>query len=215
MSMLRAILVIAALVTCASTARAEPAIDFAALARATGTPEIPGVKVVWLAPWGDPAKANHWQNIIAHQTEGPAGSARGGAQEQAKNPTRRGVTVWVETDGTVYWAVAENLIPTHGEGGDRNDNKYIDNSTTYHQVVKTNTIGVEFAGNYPDVTVPQTPAQFAAWDILVRVLQARYHIPADHIYAHNWIDFKDRRYCEGCELATRARALKFDPAMIK
>ena len=66
-------------------------------------------------------------NIIVHRTEGPAGSARGGAQEQAKNPTRRGVMVWVETDGTVYWAVAENLVPTHSDGGDRNDNKYIDN----------------------------------------------------------------------------------------
>ena len=71
-----------------------------------------------------------------HQTEGPAGSARGGAQEQSKNPTRRGVTVWVETDGTVYWAVAENLVPTHGDGANRNDNKYIDNSPTYHQVVR-------------------------------------------------------------------------------
>ena len=40
--------------------------------------------------------------------------------------------VWVETDGTVYWAVAEDLIPTHGEGGDRNDNKYIDNAKTFH-----------------------------------------------------------------------------------
>jgi hypothetical protein len=203
------------LVLPAFSARAEPAIDFAALARASGTPEIAGLKVVWLAPWGDPAKANPWRNIIAHQTEGPAGSARGGALEQSKNPTRRGVTVWVETDGTVYWAVAENLIPTHGEGGDRNDNKYIDNGPTYHQVVKTNSIGVEFAGNYPNVAAPPSEAQFAAWDILVRVLQARYRIPSDHIYAHNWIDFKDARYCEGCELATRARALKFDPESVK
>ena len=194
---------------------ADPAFDFGALARASGTPEIPGLKVVWLAPWGDPVKANAWRNIIAHQTEGPAGSARGGALEQSKNPTRRGVTVWVETDGTVYWAVAENLIPTHGEGADRNDNKYIVNRPTYHQVVKTNSIGVEFAGNYPDVTVPPTKAQFATWDILVRVLQARYHIGSDHIYAHNWIDFKDARYCEGCELAARARALKFDPDSVK
>src|SRR5579872_4944306 len=128
------------LFACVAPAYADPALDFAALAHASGTPEIPGLKMVWLAPWGDPAKANRWQNIIAHQTEGPAGSARGGAAEQAKNPTRRGVTVWVETDGTVYWAVAENLIPTHGEGGDRNDNKYIGKSTTYHQVVKTNSI---------------------------------------------------------------------------
>ena len=107
--------------------------------------------MVWLAPWGEVAKAHPWRNIIVHQTEGPAGSARGGAQAQAKNPTRRGVTVWVETDGTVYWAVAENLVPTHGDGANRNDNKYIDNRPTFRQVVGTNSIGVEFAGNYPDV----------------------------------------------------------------
>ena len=125
----------------------------------SGTPEIPGLKVVWLAPWGDVSKAHPWRNIIVHQTEGPAGSARGGALEQSKNPTRRGVMVWVETDGTVYWAVPENLVPTHGDGANRNDNKYIDNSKTYHQVDKDNSIGVEFAGNYPDVTRGATEAQ--------------------------------------------------------
>ena len=104
--------------------------DLAAIARAAGTPDIPGLKMVWLAPWGELAKAHPWKNIIVHQTEGPAGSARGGAQAQSRNPTRRGVTVWVETDGTVYWAVAENLVPTHGDGGNRNDNKYIDNRPT-------------------------------------------------------------------------------------
>src|SRR6202022_2379915 len=109
--------------------------DLATIAKSTGTPEIPGLKMVWLAPWGEVAKAHPWRNIIVHQTEGPAGSARGGAEAQAKNPTRRGVTVWVETDGTVYWSVAENLVPTHGDGGNRNDNKYIDNGATFHQVV--------------------------------------------------------------------------------
>jgi hypothetical protein len=181
--------------------------ELAAIARASGTPEIPGLKMVWLAPWGDVAKAHPWRNIIVHQTEGPAGSARGGAQEQSKNPTRRGVMVWVETDGTVYWAVAENLVPTHTDGADRNDNKYIDNSKTYRQVNKDTSIGVEFAGNYPDVTRGATEAQIAAWRVLVRVLRARYGIPLDHVYAHNWIDFKDARYCEGCALATLARQL--------
>src|ERR1700694_1788714 len=155
------------------------------------------------------AKAHPWRNIIVHQTEGPAGSARGGAQEQAKSPTRRGVTVWVEADGTVYWAVAENLVPTHGDGGNRNDNKYIDNGPTFHQVVGANSIGVEFAGNYPDVTRGATEAQIAAWRILVRVLRARYGIPLDRVYAHNWIDYKDARYCEGCALATLARQAGF------
>ena len=175
------------------------------LARSTGTPDIPGLKMVWLAPWGDVAKAHPWRSIIVHRTEGPAGSARSGALEQNKNPTRRGVTVWVETDGAVYWAVAENLVPTHGDGGNRNDNKYIDNAATFHQVIGSNSIGVEFAGNYPDVTRGATEAQVAAWRILVKVLRARYDIPLDRVYAHNWIDFKDARYCEGCALAKLSR----------
>src|ERR1700752_4012500 len=179
--------------------------DLTTIAKSSGTPDIPGLKMVWLSPRGDGPKAHPWKNIIVHQTEGPAGSARGGAQEQSKNPTRRGVMVWVETDGTVYWAVADNIVPTHTDGADRNDNKYIDNSKTYHKVNKDTSVGVEFAGNYPDVTRPATDAQIAAWRVLVKVLMARYNIPLDHVYAHNWIDYKDARYCEGCALATMAR----------
>jgi hypothetical protein len=196
--------VIAILSAIVSAATAQTA-DLAAIAKQSGTPDIPGLKMVWLAPWGDPAKAHPWRNIIVHQTEGPAGSARGGANEQSKNPTRRGVMVWVETDGTVYWAVPETVVTTHGDGANRNDNKYIDNSKTYHQVVRDNSVGVEFAGNYPDVTRGVTDAQIAAWRILVRLLRARYGIALDHVYAHDWIDYKDARYCEGCALATMAR----------
>ena len=202
--MLRLLAIAFWVIAIATTAGAQTP-DLATLARGAGTPDIPGLKMVWLAPWGDIAKAHPWKNIIVHRTEGPAGSARGGAMEQAKHPTRRGVMVWVETDGTVYWAVPDNLVPTHTDGGDRNDNKYIDNSQTYHQVNKDTSIGVEFAGNYPDVTREATEAQVAAWRILVKVLRARYGIPLDRVYAHNWIDFKDKRYCEGCALATMAR----------
>jgi hypothetical protein len=199
--LLAAALAALALLSPAAAADAE----FAKTSRSSGTPEIPGLKIVWLASWGDVAQARRWRNIIVHQTEGPAGSARGGALAQSKNPTRRGVTVWVETDGTVYWAVAENLVPTHGDGANRNDNRYIDNKATYRQVVRDNSIGVEFAGNYPDVTKGPTDAQVAAWRILVRILRTRYNIPLERVYAHNWIDFKDARYCEGCTLATLAR----------
>ena len=195
--------VLAAVMVLAPAAAQTP--DLGTTAKAAGTPDIPGLKMVWLAPWGDVAKAHPWRNIIVHQTEGPAGSARGGAAEQARNPTRRGVTVWVETDGTVYWAVAEDLVPTHGDGANRNDNKYIDNRPTYRQVIGSNSIGVEFAGNYPDVTRGATAAQIEAWRILVKVLRARYDIPLERVYAHNWIDYKDARYCEGCALATLAR----------
>jgi hypothetical protein len=185
--------------------------DFRALAKASGEPHIPGLRIVYLRPLGNPAQANRWRNIIVHQTEGPAGSAKSLALAQARNPTKRGVTLWIEEDGTVYWSTAETATPTHGDGANRNDNKYIDNSTTYRSVVKTNSLGVEFVGNYPDVTKPASPDQVRAWLALVPFLQERYDIPAERIYAHNWIDYKDRRYCEGCELAELARKLAHVP----
>ena len=184
---------------------------FRELAKSSGEPQIPGLAIVYLHPLGSAADANRWRNIIVHQTEGPPGSAKSLALAQAKNPTKRGVTLWVETDGTVYWSTAETAIPTHGDGANRNDNKYIDNSKTYRSVIKTNSIGVEFVGNYPDVAKAATREQAQAWSVLVRFLQERYDIPAANIYAHNWIDFKDRRYCEGCELATLARKLGYEP----
>jgi hypothetical protein len=184
---------------------------FRELAKRSGEPQVPGLNIVYLHPLGSPAEANRWRNIIVHQTEGPAGSAKAMAQGQAKDPTKRGVMIWVETDGTVYWSTAETAIPTHGDGANRNDNKYIDNSKTYRSVIKTNSIGVEFVGNYPDVAKPATREQVQAWLMLVRFLQERYDIPAENVYAHNWIDFKDRRYCEGCELATLARKLAYEP----
>jgi N-acetylmuramoyl-L-alanine amidase len=184
---------------------------FRELAKRSGEPQVPGLNIVYLHPLGSPAEASRWRNIIVHQTEGPAGSAKAMAQGQAKDPTKRGVMIWVETDGTVYWSTAETAIPTHGDGANRNDNKYIDNSRTYRSVIKTNSIGVEFVGNYPDVAKPATREQVRAWLMLVRFLQERYDIPAENVYAHNWIDFKDRRYCEGCELATLARKLAYEP----
>lgn len=194
--------------------KAQPPQTLAEIARLPGRPQVPGLRIVYIHPLGDPALANRWRNILAHETEGPPGSARALALQQAANPTKRGVTLWVDTDGTVYWATAENAIPTHGDGANRNDNKYIDNSKTYHAVVKTNTIGVEFAGNYPDVRTPVTAQQLEAWLILVRFLQERYGISPDHIFAHNWIDFKDARYCEGCDLASAARKQGYMPTRV-
>lgn len=50
---------------------------------------------------------------------------------------------------------------------------------------KANSIGVEFAGNFPDVAKPASAEQFAASRILVRVLQARYGIANERVYAHH------------------------------
>jgi hypothetical protein len=190
---------------------AAPPPAFPVLARSPGRPQIPGLPIVYVNPLGAPGAANAWKYIIAHQTEGPAGAARASALAQHANPTKRGVTLWMETDGTVYWATAEHLIPTHGDGANRNDNKYVDNSKTYRTVIKTNSLGVEFVGNYPDVAKPATAEQVKAWLVLVRFLQERYGIPSRNIFAHNWIDHKDHRYCEGCELATLARRQAYEP----
>ena len=185
--------------------------SLADVAKQSGRPQVPGLNIVYLHPLGRPADANKWQNIIAHQTEGAPGAARSSAAAQFANPTKRGVMLWVETDGTVFWATAENAIPTHGDGANRNDNKYIDNSKTHRNVIKTNSVGVEFVGNFPDVAKPVTPEQEKAWLALVRFLQERYGIPSERIYAHNWIDYKDSRYCEGCDLATLARKQAYEP----
>src|SRR5262245_45896509 len=159
-------------------------IAYAELARQSGEPRIPNLTIEYLHSLGNPAGARHWKHIIAHQTEGPPGSARSLALQQLMNPTKRGVTIWVETDGTVFWSTAETAIPTHGDGANRNDNKYVDNSKTYHSVIKTNSIGVEFVGNYPDVAKPATREQRQAWMVLVRFLQERYDIQTENIYAH-------------------------------
>jgi hypothetical protein len=189
----------------------SPPFPFDQLAKLSGRPQIPGLNVVYLHPLGLPADSNKWRYIIAHQTEGPAGAAHSSAKAQFANPTKRGVMLWVETDGTVYWATAENAITTHGDGANRNDNKYIDNSKTYRKVIKTNSVGIEFVGNYPDVAKPVTAEQARVWLVLVRFLQERYGIPSEHVYAHNWIDYKDHRYCEGCELGTLARKQAYEP----
>ncbi len=189
----------------------SPPLSLDQVAKLSGRPQIPGLNIVYLHPLGRPADANKWRYIIAHQTEGPAGAARSSAMAQFANPTKRGVMLWVETDGTVYWATAENAIPTHGDGANRKDNKYIDNSKTYRTVVKTNSVGVEFVGNFPDVAKPVTVEQARVWLVLVRFLQERYRIPSEHVYAHNWIDYKDHRYCEGCELGTLARKQAYEP----
>jgi len=163
-------------------ASAQP--SFIEVARSPGTPQIPGLDIVCLSPLGHPALAP-WKNNIVHQTEGPANSAHALAKAQKANPSKRGVTLWVEVDGKVYWATPETVITIHGDGANRKDNKYIDNAKTYRQVVKTNSIGVEFVGNYPDVSKPASAAQERAWLILVRFLQERYAIPVEGVYAHN------------------------------
>jgi hypothetical protein len=196
---------------CAPLAAQGPS-SFEIAARGRGTPDIPGLNVVWLTPWGDLANAREWQNIVVHQSEGPAGSAWRNAVAQMERPDRRGATIWVDTDGTVYWAVAEFAVPHHVRSGNRHDNKYIDNGPTFQQVTDDNSIGVEFTGNYPNVRKPVTEAQIGAWRMLVKVLQTRYGISSDHVYAHNWIDYKDSRYCEGCELARLARPQNIESA---
>src|SRR5215475_13006446 len=97
-------------------AAAQSSADLATLARQSGEPRIPNLTIEYLHPLGNPADARHWKHIIAHQTEGPPGTARALAMQQFKEPTRRGVTIWVETDGTVFWSTSETAILIQGDG---------------------------------------------------------------------------------------------------
>ena len=207
---IRAIAVLQILLALAAPAMAQSPTSFETAARSRGTPDIPGLNMIWLVPWTDLRHARDWRNIVVHQSEGAVGSAFSNAVAQMKRQNRKGVTIWVETDGTAYWSAAEWAVPNHLRDGNRNDNKYIDNASTYRQIDNESTIGVEFVGNYPNVRKPPTEAQIAAWRVLVRVLQVRYDIPTERVFAHNWIDYKDRRYCEGCELARIARTQGID-----
>ena len=204
--------VLLALCAIATPATAQTLSNFDIAARSRGTPDIPGLNMVWLRPWTDLRHAREWRNIVVHQSEGAVGSAWRNAVAQMQKPDRRGVAIWIETDGTVYWSTPEWAVPNHLNRGNRNDNKYIDNSGTYQQIDDDSSIGVEFVGNYPNVRKPPTDAQIAAWRVLVRVLQARYDIPNERVFAHNWIEYKDRRYCEGCELARIARTQGIETA---
>ena len=82
-------------------AMAQQLSSFEIAARARGTPDIPGLNIVWITPWGEREDANLWHNIVVHQSEGPAGSALANAQAQAATPDKRGASIWIETDGTV------------------------------------------------------------------------------------------------------------------
>src|SRR5262245_18347116 len=103
----RMILTLLLLAFALGMAAAQPAsADFATLARQSGEPRIPNLTIEYLHPLGNPADARHWKHIIARQPEGPPGTAHALATQQFKEPTRRGVTIWVETDGTVLWSTA-------------------------------------------------------------------------------------------------------------
>ena len=204
--------IIAAATPAAAQTAPSPPTSFEIAARSRGTPDIPGINMVWLVPWGDLRHAREWRNIVVHQSEGAPGSAWRAAVAQMQRPNRRGVAIWVETDGTVYWSTPEFAVPNHLKNGNRNDNKFIDNTATYQQIDNDSSIGIEFVGNYPNVRRAPTDEQIAAWRMLVRVLQTRYDIPNERVFAHNWIEYKDRRYCEGCELAKLVRTPGFETA---
>ena len=56
-------------------------------------------------------------------------------------------TVATFSDGNPLANAAEFAVPRHIRNGNRDDNRYIDNTPTHHQMSDDNSIGVEFTGN--------------------------------------------------------------------
>ena len=75
--MMRCLAIAAGCFAHAASALAQP--SFSDLARSNGTPQVPGLSIVYLSPLGDP-KLAAWKNVVVHQTEGPAGSAHAMAE---------------------------------------------------------------------------------------------------------------------------------------
>ena len=173
---------------------------------ASGTPEIPGLKMVWLAPWGD----RRTGAVAQHHRAPDRRPGRLGAQRRARageepDPARRHHLGRNRRHGVLGGAGNRDHRPMATAPTATTTNT----STTSRPTARcstSNSIGIEFAGNYPDVDDAAPPRlRSRPGAMLVRVLRARYDIPPERVYAHNWIDYKDARYCEGCELATLAR----------
>jgi hypothetical protein len=116
----------------------------------------------------------------------------------------------VEPDGTVYWSAPETANPSHVRAN-RNDNQFVPNQETYNKINNANSIGIEFAGNFPDPKKPLTQVQMEVGKKLITFLQERYNIPAQNVFAHGWIDYKHEGYVEGEQLAKAARELAYVP----
>lgn len=213
---------------------AQPVRTIGEIAKATGRPEIPGLegKVHFLHPLQEPASVPKRVALIMHQSEGV--NAAGAAQGQAARPSKKGTTIWVERDGTAYWAAPESVSPGHiregaGPRGLRGDNAYIDNSQTQTVLNSRNTIGIEFVGNPPAnlkrgtpnlLKRPLTPEQLKTAAVLGRFIQERYGIPSEKVYAHSWIQSKaessakeSERYVEGAAAANVVRMLGYRPGI--
>ncbi len=121
---------------------------------------------------------------------------RGAASWSGSKPTARCTgqwpKIWFRPMATAPTATTTNISTT---------------APTYHQVIGRQFDRRRIRRQLSRRDARPTEAQIAAWKILVKVLRARYGIPLDRVYAHNWIDYKDARYCEGCELATTGAAV--------
>lgn len=202
---------------------AQPQRTIGEIAKSSGRPEIPGLegKVHFLHPLQSADSLPQRVAIIMHQSEGH--NAAWNAKAQSVRPNKRGAAIWIEKDGTAYWAVPENSNPSHIRSGSqlRGDNQFIDNSTTRYTLNNGNTIGIEFVGNPPgQLQNPLTPAQMDTAAKLGRFIQERYNIPADRVYAHSWIQLKAEsspratdRYVEGAAAANVVRMLGYRPGV--
>ena len=143
-------------------------------------------------------------SLAQHHRASDRGAGRLGARRRAssRRKIRRAAASWCGSRPTArstgrWRTISFPPIPTAPTATTTNTSTM---RKTYHQVNKDTSIGVEFAGNYPDVTRGATEAQIAAWRILVKVLRARYrHSARPRLCAQ-----LDR--LQGCALLRRLRA---------
>ena len=180
--------------------------DLAALARASGTPEIPGLKMVWLAPWGDVVES---PSLAQHHRAPDRGAGRLGARRRAgagekPDAARRHGLGRNRRHGLLGGAGEPGADPYRRRRSQRQQIHRQRPDLSSGQQGHLDRGGIRRQLSRRDAAAPprRRSRRGGFW---CRVLRARYGIPLERVYAHNWIDYKDARYCEGCALATLAR----------
>jgi len=182
-----------------------------------GTPDIPGLNIVLADAMGRNSRQR--ARMAKHHHSSIRGASRlclsGARWRSRRSRIAAGATIWVE--GRRHRVLGSGRVsrsPHHIRNGNRDDNKFIDNGPTYHQV---NERQFDRRGIYRQLSQCETTGDRSAKSprgaSCSEVLQTRYRaLPATTSMPTTGSITRNLRYCEGCQLAKLARTQTVESA---
>lgn len=170
---------------------------FVAVANAKGKFDIPGVqRMEYLkdGAWEDPTTVDKKKYVVIHYTAATAGGRNTALEQAANGYNKKGTMLYVLQDGTVIVIRPESATPNH-----IGTNKPLG----YPDATNENAIGIEFETIAAEGL---SPGQISSGLALIRFLQQRYGIDADHVVAHA----KDYGR-EGVVMTSLAKQMNYHP----